>query len=57
MATKKTCESVLQFGDDTLHCDLPEDHVEPTEALPQGTPHSADDHPADLSGDPLTWWG
>jgi hypothetical protein len=57
VADKETCDSVLQFGDDTLHCELPKDHVTPTEALPQGTPHKTSEHHDNLTGEPWTWWG
>ena len=43
--------------DDTLTCDLPAAHTDPTDAYPQGTPHSDSGHVDSISGEPNTWWG
>ena len=57
MPKARTCEAVLQFGDDTLHCELVKAHVEPKDDLPQGEPHSSSELKDNLTGEPLTWWG
>jgi hypothetical protein len=51
-----TCGAVLRYGDDTLHCDLPQAHVEPRGGFPQGDPHQTSEHLDALTGDPFAWW-
>lgn len=56
MSDTNTCQVTRLLGDTNLRCELPEDHVTPTDAQPAGQPHQNSEYPDVITGDPYRWW-
>lgn len=50
-----TCGRTLRLAVDTLTCDEPAGHDQPTDDYPAGTPHADSDYLDQLTGEPWRW--